>query len=163
MGRDLGVVIKRWLVPAAAVIGLAVLAIVLGLRTAATRRDCNRMLASPSSVSVKVDSPGSTVAELCVNEECQSADRVEVSSDPGVYSFSATVVSADGALTMRSGEVTTFQVEPNGEGCGTRAYGQVVIDERGTVVTVIPRATSQGDDPPEPRRVVTAGVTQARR
>ena len=144
MGRDLSVVIKGWLLPAVALIGLAVLVIVLGLRTAASRRVCNDMQASPSGVSVKVESPGSTVTEFCVNDECQAADRVEVNADPGVYSFRATVVSADGTIVRHQGEVTTFQVEPNGEGCGTRAYGQVVIDERGTVVTVDPSGDVTG-------------------
>jgi hypothetical protein len=96
-------------------------------------------------VSVEVEIPGWTVTELCADDECEIGDRVGVGADPGVHSFRASVVGPDGRTVEHSGQVTTFEVWPNGEGCGSRrSYGQVVIGADGTATTLDPWVDASG-------------------
>lgn len=142
--RDEGFV-GRWAVAAVALLVVMTLAVLAGLRMAGNRKDCTLIGSSPSHVSARVERPGWTVEELCVDDGCEKADHVGVSADAGVHSYRATLVAADGTTTEHSGEVTTFEVWPNGEGCGSRrAYGQVVISADGTVTTQDPWAAASG-------------------
>jgi hypothetical protein len=136
-----GTTVRRWgLTAAVAVVALA-LTVVAGLHAAGGGpRDCTRIGSSPSGVSLRVEQAGWAVAELCVDRRCEDASWVATSADAGIHSFRASVVDPDGRTVEHSGEVTTVEVWPNGEGCGSRrAYAALVIGADGTV---------RGLDPP---------------
>jgi len=129
---------RRAITVLAGIIGVVV-AVVSGLHAAGDRRRCTLIGSEPSSVSVRLEGRDSTLAELCVDDRCEAADRVGVSSEVGIHIFRTSVVGSDGRTTHHSGEVTTVEVWPNGEGCGSRrAYATISIDGVGTVTTVDP-------------------------
>lgn len=132
----------HWSVAAGAAVVVVILALGAGLWMAGGRHDCNLMLPAPSNVRAEVESAGWRVAELCVAGECEEGDTVEVSDDAGVHRFRATVVGPEGRSVEHSGEVTTVEVWPNGEGCGTRTYGAISISAAGTVSTFDPWAAA---------------------
>ena len=77
-----------------------------------------------------------TIVEFCVSGQCEPISRVAVGDDPGSHPFTATVVDPHGRTIERSGDITTVEYRPNGEGCPPRvSFGTVVIAPDGAVTT----------------------------
>ena len=139
MGDNGTTSVRGWVLTSVVAVVALALALVAGLYVGRDRKECTLIGSAPSNVSVTVEGAAWTVIELCVDGRCDDADRLEVSADPGVHAFRAAVVGPDGEVVEHSGDVTTFEVWPNGEGCGSRrSYGKVSIRPDGTVTTLDP-------------------------
>jgi hypothetical protein len=137
--------VHGWVLTSVVTAVVLALAVAAGLYAGRDRKDCTSMGSAPSNVSVTAEGAGWSVAELCVDGRCEDADRIEVIADPGVHAFRASVVAPDGTVVEHSGEVTTFEGWPKGEGCGSRrSYGRVSIGQDGAVTTLDPWADPAG-------------------
>ena len=80
-----------------------------------------------------------TIIEFCVSGECGIAGPVSVDDEPGDHPFAAVVVDPQGQRIERSGDITTAEFEPNGEGCPPQvSAATLVIAPDGTVSTKAP-------------------------
>ena len=84
-------------------------------------------------------SPGWTIAEFCASGDCETANRVKVGDDSKLHPFTVSLIGDQGHTIYASGEVTTVEVQPNGEGCPPRhAFAKVSVAADGTVTTSTP-------------------------
>ena len=130
--------LARWAIGGAAVVAALTLAVVLGLRH--DPKVCDTAGLSPgSSVSLVVPDPGWTIVEFCVSGNCESSNRVPVGDDAELHPYTVSLVNGQGQAIDAAGEITTVEVQPNGEGCPPRhAYAQVAIASDGSATTSAP-------------------------
>jgi hypothetical protein len=129
---------QRWVLGAAAAIVVLVLAVVAGLRMG-DRRDCTQIGSDNSHVSLVVPGPGWTIVEFCVSGECETTDRVSVGDDADLHPFTLSLIDDQSRTIDASGEVTTVEVRPNGEGCSPKnSFASVSVAADGTVATSAP-------------------------
>ena len=127
----------RWVVGIAAAVVAMTLAVVLGLRH--DPKSCELVGLDSSNVSLSVPGPGWTIAEFCVSGDCETTDRVSVGDDSDLHPFTVSLINEQGQTINASGEVTTVEVQPNGEGCPPRhAFARVSVAADGTVTTSTP-------------------------
>ncbi len=127
----------RWVVGVAATLAAMTLAVVLGLRH--EPKGCDLVGLDSSNVSLEVPGPGWTIAEFCVSGDCETTDRVKVGDDSKRHPFTVSLINDQGHTIDASGEVTTVEVQPNGEGCPPRhAFAGVSVAADGTVTTSTP-------------------------
>ena len=122
------------------VVGGLALAVLVG-GACESPRDCTLIGSDPSHVGLVVPDLDWRIVELCVDGECEADGWVPVRDDPATYGFTVSVVDPGGRTIERSGEITTVEVRPNGEGCPPRAStAAVVVQPDGTVTTEVPRS-----------------------